>query len=189
MTRRKPRDLRPEEKELWEKVRQNTIPLHKPEKRLLEEAIKKISSPVIPTVIPAFRVGQSVAQYPSGQTQLQSASMQMDHKVFGRLKKGKISPESRIDLHGMTLAQAHPALIGFILNASANQNRLVLVITGKGKVTQDSGQFPERKGVLKRQVPEWLRQPPLNSLVQQVTDSHQNHGGAGALYVYLRRRR
>ncbi len=189
MTRRIPRDLRPEEKELWEKVRQNTTPLYRPEKQLLEEAIEKISLPQTTTTIPTFRVGQSVAKYSSKRPQIQSASLQMDHKVFGRLKKGKLSPESRIDLHGMTLAQAHPALIGFILNASANGNRLVLVITGKGRITQDSGQFPERKGILKRQAPEWLRQPPLNTIVQQVSDSHQKHGGSGALYVYLRRRR
>ena len=57
----------------------------------------------------------------------------MDAKAFARMSRGKLSPEARIDLHGMTLAEAHPELIGFILNAQAQGLRLVLVITGKGK--------------------------------------------------------
>ncbi len=57
----------------------------------------------------------------------------MDRKSFGKLKRGKLPPEARIDLHGMTLDQAHPALTRFILDSHAKQRRLVLVITGKGK--------------------------------------------------------
>ena len=66
----------------------------------------------------------------------------MDAGTFGRMRKGKLSPEGRIDLHGMTLAEAHPALISFILGSRAKGRRFVLVITGKGRVTDD---FAEKR--------------------------------------------
>ena len=113
----------------------------------------------------------------------------MDEKVFGRMKRGKMRPEAKLDLHGQTLASAHPRLIGFIQDAHASGKRLVLVVTGKGKSKQDEGPIPIRRGVLKHQVPAWLAQPPLGAIVLQVTEAHQSHGGGGAYYVYLRRTR
>jgi DNA-nicking Smr family endonuclease len=111
----------------------------------------------------------------------------MDAKAFSRMSKGKLAPEARIDLHGMTLAEAHPALTGFVLRAQAAGCRLVLVITGKGRPGSDDGPIPRRPGVLRHQVPLWLRQAPLGAVVQQVAEAHVRHGGGGALYVYLRR--
>ena len=119
---------------------------------------------------------------------LGTAPLQMDAKTHGKMTRGKLQPEARIDLHGMTLAEAHPELIRFILNAQAQGLRLVLVITGKGKRRDDGGPIPQRVGALRHQVPAWLRLPPLGPAVLQVTEAHQRHGGSGAYYVYLRRR-
>ena len=113
--------------------------------------------------------------------------VQMDKKAFGRLKRGKLMPEGKIDLHGMTMDQAHPALTGFLLRAHGEGKRLVLVITGKGKSKSDNGPIPTRRGVLKHQVPQWLAMAPLRSVVLQVAEAHLKHGGTGAYYVYLRR--
>ncbi|MGL4321553.1 MAG: Smr/MutS family protein, partial [Paracoccaceae bacterium] len=107
---------------------------------------------------------------------------------FGKMTRGKLAPEARIDLHGMTLSEAHPELISFILNAHSAGLRLVLVITGKGKPKADHGPIPYRTGVLRHQVPQWLRLPPLGPAVLQVSEAHLKHGGSGAFYVYLRRR-
>jgi DNA-nicking Smr family endonuclease len=126
---------------------------------------------------------------PSLPDRLRSAPVQMDRKTFGRMTRGKVKPEARIDLHGMTLDRAHGALTRFILSAHANGKRLVLVITGKGKDRDDAGPIPVRHGVLKHQVPHWLTTPPLSSAVLQVTPAHISHGGGGAYYVYLRRQR
>jgi len=115
--------------------------------------------------------------------------LQMDKKTNTRLKRGKVDPEARIDLHGMTLAQAQPALTGFILRAQAQGKRLVLVITGKGKNTDTGGPIPARHGVLRHAVPQWLGMAPLSGLVLQITQAHVRHGGGGAYYVYLRRNR
>jgi DNA-nicking Smr family endonuclease len=113
----------------------------------------------------------------------------MDAKAHARMTRGKLVPEARIDLHGLTLAEAHPDLIRFILNAQSAGCRLVLVITGKGKQKPDHGPIPQRIGILRHQVPLWLRQMPLGPAVLQITEAHLKHGGSGAFYVYLRRTR
>lgn len=143
--------------------------------------------------VPMFALGEkartSTAQRiaPSLTDSLASAPLRMDAKAFGKMNKGKLSPEGRIDLHGMTLAEAHPELMSFILGAYAAGLRLVLVITGKGKPKPDYGPIPQRMGVLRHQVPQWLRLPPLGPVVLQVAEAHLRHGGSGAFYVYLRR--
>jgi DNA-nicking Smr family endonuclease len=119
---------------------------------------------------------------------LAAAPLAMDAKTHARMTRGKLAPEARIDLHGMTLAEAHPELIRFVLNAQSAGLRLVLVITGKGKRGVDVGPIPQRMGALRHQVPQWLRLAPLAPAVLQVTEAHLKHGGAGAYYVYLRRR-
>jgi len=119
---------------------------------------------------------------------LGQAALRMDANTHAKMTRGKLQPEARIDLHGMTLAEAHPELVRFILNAHSAGLRLVLVITGKGKSRDDSGPIPQRVGVLRHQVPRWLHQPPLGPAVLQISEAHLKHGGGGAYYVYLRRR-
>ena len=94
-----------------------------------------------------------------------------------------------MDLHGMTLAQAQGALTGFIAEAWTRGLRLVLVITGKGRREHDTGPIPRRTGALRHEVPHWLRRAPLGPMVLDIRPAHRRHGGDGALYVYLRRRR
>ncbi len=97
--------------------------------------------------------------------------------------------QGKLDLHGMTLDRAHPALTRFILSAQASGKRLVLVVTGKGKHRDEGGPIPTRMGVLRHNVPFWLAQPPLAQAVLQITEAHLKHGGGGAYYVYLKRDR
>jgi DNA-nicking Smr family endonuclease len=152
----------------------------------------------LPQRLPEFRLGEKSRAKPLAKSghdlapsladALRQAPLQMDAKAYGKMTRGKLLPEARIDLHGLTLAEAHPELIGFILNAQSAGLRLVLVITGKGKVKDDHGPIPQRTGALRHQVPSWLRLPPLGQAVLQVAEAHLRHGGAGAYYVYLRRR-
>lgn len=195
MTRRR---LRPDEVELWQKVAERTERLH-PE-RTADSPFKtrpkpKPEKPVFNVTEP-FTLGSRVPAtpaphklQPSLSDRLSSAPVQMDKKSFGKMKRGKLKPEGRIDLHGMTLDRAHPALIRFILSAQASGKRLVLVITGKGKRSDDEGPIPRPRGVLRHQVPGWLSSPPLAQAVLQVAPAHVSHGGEGAYYVYLRRQR
>ena len=145
--------------------------------------------------LPDFHVGQKVDAHrpnyllPGITHRLANAPVNMDSKSFGKMKRGKLVPEARIDLHGMTMAQAHPELLAFILGSHALGRRLVLVITGKGKDRDDGGPIPTRNGVLRHQVPQWMAMPPLAQAILQVTPAHLKHGGHGAYYVYLRRSR
>ncbi|MCR9125015.1 MAG: Smr/MutS family protein [Rhodobacteraceae bacterium] len=197
MTRRK---LSPEERELWQQIANQTRRLH-PEMRRPDKP-EKSDRPVPPvkpsklamTRIDRFEMGANGTppphrlQAPLGD-RLAAAPVQMDRKAFGRMKRGKLVPESRIDLHGMTLDRAHPALNRFILAAQASGKRLVLVITGKGRDRPQDGPIPVPRGILKHQVPMWLRSPPLAQAVLQISEAHVSHGGGGAYYVYLRRAR
>ena len=126
---------------------------------------------------------------PSVADELRTAPVQMDTKAYARMKRGRLKPEGRIDLHGMRVETAHPALVRFVLAAQASGKRLLLVITGKGKDRDEPGPIPTPRGVLRNQVPLWLSLPPLAQAVMQVTPAHTSHGGDGAYYVYLRRPR
>ena len=98
--------------------------------------------------------------------------------------RGRSDIEARLDLHGMTQPHAHRALSVFLQRAHLEGLTFVLVITGKGKM----GSGTER-GVLRRQVPQWLSQPEFRALVVGFEEAHVGHGGEGALYVRIRRAR
>ncbi|MEM1315868.1 MAG: Smr/MutS family protein [Pseudomonadota bacterium] len=115
----------------------------------------------------------------------------LDKRTAARLKRGKRTPEARLDLHGMTAAAAHATLARFLHRCRAEGKRCVLVITGKGgrRPVEDAPYMPERIGVLRYAVPEWLTTAPLAPLVVGVYPAHRGHGGDGALYVYLKKAR
>ena len=102
-----------------------------------------------------------------------------------KLSRGRSEIDARLDLHGMTQMRAHRALTGFLHRAHHEGLTFVLVITGKGKV----GGLDAERGVLRRQVPEWLGLPEFRSLVVGFEEAHIGHGGEGALYVRVRRAR
>jgi DNA-nicking Smr family endonuclease len=195
---RRPRHLSPEERALWDHVTRNDARLHAERKAEAEAA--PLPAPVMRPVevmppLPRFVVGEKADHrrsddlLPGLAEDMARMPVRMDAKAFGRMSKGKLVPEGRIDLHGMTLAEAHPALRDFILMAHAAGRRLVLVITGKGKVRDEYAPMPVRHGVLRHQVPQWLNMAPLRGLVLQIRPAHLKHGGEGAYYVYLRRQR
>lgn len=191
------RNLSPEEKALWRQVADSAVPLRSREKTpiLAPEPEKIPPKPPKPTVknvpiVPPKRSnGKTLDLGPTLERQIETAPLRMDKKTNQAMRRGRMDPEGRIDLHGMTLDQAHPALTRFILGQHAQGKRLVLVITGKGKQSRESGLIPVRTGILKHQVPLWLGTSPLAQAVLQVTQAHQKHGGGGAFYVYLKRKR
>lgn len=193
---RKRRGLSPEDEDLWRRVAATAVPMHRrPTALLPEPEPKAAASRPAPESRPDFALAPEPRQYrshvtlqPSVEESIAVHPLRMDAGTFRKMKRGKSEPEARIDLHGMTLAEAHPALIGFVLRAQSAGNRLVLVITGKGKRRDDDGPIPQRLGALRHQVPHWLHAPPLSGIVQQIVQAHVRHGGGGAYYVYLRRR-
>jgi len=93
-----------------------------------------------------------------------------------RLRRGRLEPEARIDLHGHSYEGAYRTLVSFLIRAYADEKRLVLVITGKG-------------GVLRPHLPLWLNGPELQNVVIGMREAHAKHGGGGAFYVALQRRK
>lgn len=193
---RKPRHLSAEERALWDRVAERSTPLHPTRDDPAPYVMPKPKKPMMPRdPLPDFRVGERVNTVRGHDVmrplvdRLAAAPVNMDNKSFGKMKRGKLKPEARIDLHGMTMAEAHPELVAFILGSQSIGRRFVLVITGKGKDRDDGGPIPTRHGILRHQVPQWLALPPLSQAILQVTPAHLKHGGHGAYYVYLRRTR
>ncbi len=106
----------------------------------------------------------------------------VDRRRTERLRRGRLPVEARLDLHGYTQSQAHAALDRFLGEVQARGLRCVLVITGKGTTT-------EAGGVLRAQVPRWLNEPANRARVLAFDYAQPKHGGLGALYVLLRRKK
>lgn len=104
----------------------------------------------------------------------------VDGRTLNRLKRGQLRPQARLDLHGMTQDEAHRALIEFISDTQAAGKRCVIIITGRGRISEGGG-------VLRNQTPNWLNTPAIRSRVLAFATAQPRDGGAGALYVLLRR--
>jgi|Deesub1362A_J573_1020465.scaffolds.fasta_scaffold23470_2 DNA-nicking Smr family endonuclease len=207
MSRRRERRLTEEERRLWSRVAASARPMRAgngagPLEGLPESlAPRELEPPraaVLPGAVPdtperverlePFRIGEKAQTWATtaAEPRREEATISLDRRSLRRLARGKTAPEARIDLHGMTLDEAHEALTRFILSAQARGLRLVLVITGKGSGCEEPP-FPYRRGILRRQVPVWLRTGPMALAVAEVGTAHRRHGGEGALYVRLRK--
>ncbi len=193
------RRLRPDEEELWRKATEKTDQIRfnklvKSDNFVTPIKISNLEKPKVDFVPKTFSglVNKQLVHLDlamSVSEQVAGRKISMDRKAYARLMRGKLRPEGKIDLHGMTLERAHPVLTRFILSAQRQGKRLVLVVTGKGKQRDDGGPIPVRIGVLRHQVPQWLNNPPLSLAILQVTQAHIRHGGGGAYYVYLKKAR
>ncbi|MCZ8310683.1 MAG: Smr/MutS family protein [Magnetospirillum sp.] len=104
----------------------------------------------------------------------------LDRNTARRFERGELPIDRAIDLHGLTEMRAHQALDRFMADAVASGARMLLIVTGKGK---------DGDGVLRRHVPDWLRLGPCGGRILRQAQARLPHGGAGALYVLLRRNR
>ncbi|THB63172.1 MAG: DNA mismatch repair protein MutS [Desulfovibrio sp.] len=102
-------------------------------------------------------------------------------KMVTRLKTGAFSPEGHLDLHGMNALQAFAAMADFIREEYNQGKRCLLLIPGRGKNS------PEGYGVLREKVQQWLTHDPFKRVVLAFCTAQPRHGGAGALYVLLRK--
>lgn len=112
----------------------------------------------------------------------------LDRRTSEKMRRGNREPDARIDLHGMTAERAHRACLSFLSDAAARGCRMVLVITGKGG-RDELGIMRTGRGVLRASLPGWLRASPLRHSIVGMYQAHQRHGGEGAFYVYLKKRR
>jgi DNA-nicking Smr family endonuclease len=111
----------------------------------------------------------------------------IERRLKRDLSRGRATIDGALDLHGLTQAEAHQALRGFLRHHQARGARLVIVVTGKGGATDEFSGWPNERGVLKRLTPQWLRESDMRSVVIGFEEAGRAHGGSGALYVRLRR--
>jgi DNA-nicking Smr family endonuclease len=112
--------------------------------------------------------------------------LSFDRDVDRALSKGRRTPEAKLDLHGMTLAAAERAVTRFIADASEQNRRVVLIVTGKGLRLEGGRVFGGR---IRAEFLGWLERAENRTRVAGVRAAHPRHGGSGAFYVLLRRKR
>ncbi|MDF1610491.1 Smr/MutS family protein [Hoeflea sp. YIM 152468] len=167
-----------EDRIIWARVARTVDAL--PGKQIPEDdwfAVENTVSPQPPLPLKPAQTPKAASDpNPLPKPKLQS----IEKPVTRKLSKGRLPIDGRIDLHGMTLSEAHNLLFGFLARAHERGLRHVLVITGKGASRGSDG-------ALKRQVPIWLTKPEFRFLISGHENAARGHGGEGALYIRLRR--
>ena len=174
---RKGRRLSGDEHSLWQGVTRSIAPLRK-------RAAKPDPDPDIeapPPRRPAVRKSQPVTMIAAPKPVPGPAGL--DRRLKQKISRGSQKIEARLDLHGMRQGEAHDALLRFLRGVQDKGKTLVLVITGKG--ARDTGE----RGVLRRMVPMWLGLADFRELVVGFGEAGVAHGGEGALYVRVRKKR
>ena len=167
------RKLNEEERTLWNEFTRSLKPLR--------------AAPATPSAPRSKPLGAAPIAKPRSNAPAAVAEA-LDRRQKKRLVRGIISIDARLDLHGLTQAQAHSQLLRFLRGAQSKGAKFALVITGKGAPRADNHwEFGKGTGTLRRQVPHWLSLPPFQVYVSAFEQANPAHGGEGALYIRIRR--
>lgn len=191
MTGRRRKTLSAEDRTLWTHVARSVTPLDPARAAdILAEPPEEVAPPAPKSAPkPAAAKPMKVTAPPP------PPLAPLEKRLRQRLSRGKVEVDARLDLHGLTQDAAHRRLLGFLRQAQFDGLRVVIVITGKGAPKRsaafddgnwDADPFAGR-GVLRRMVPQWLTLPEMRPLVIGFEEAAIGHGGAGALYVRIRR--
>lgn len=186
------RTLSPEERALWEKVKQTAQPLDREPVSLVEylsvnkiplgasekKATPNTHTPSERNIIRSHRSNSKNKPW-SFEAHREDQANRIEQNTTRKIAKGRIAIDGKIDLHGQTQIEAHGKLFRYLEEAWMREKRTILVITGKGK----------GEGILRQAVPRWLSEASFRAMISGVSEAHQNHGGYGALYIRLKRRR
>jgi DNA-nicking Smr family endonuclease len=178
---RRKRNLSEDERKLWESVARQVKPLRQSPRLGRSHPLHAETQDAAATVPPRPSTPVKIATPPKPHP---PPLAPIGRRERAQLSRGKKDIDARIDLHGMTQTRAHRALFGFLQRAHHEGFTFVLVITGKGRLGAES-----ERGVLRRQVPQWLALPEFRALVVGFEEANIGHGGEGALYVRVRRAR
>ncbi len=194
MSRRRGRDgrsLSDEDADLWRRATREAVPLQRANAALPKPPDAPPPAPPAPerSAPPTARPGAAPVQRPAAEPPTPVPMIEpgrspgLDRRTADRLRRGLMPIDARIDLHGMIQVEALGALFEFIQDSAGAGLRCVLVITGRG--SRSAGGM----GVLRAAVPDWLNRPACRGHVLAFAPAQPKHGGDGALYVLLRRKR
>ncbi len=178
------RRLAPDEKALWEKVIATVRPLRAPPGPPEQSQPQPEASPEAPSLArrPAARATPKHAAAPAKA----QPGTTLDGSWDRRLSRGLVQPDVTVDLHGHNLATAYALLDARLDQAVAMGARVLLLITGK---PPEGDRRPVRRGAIRAAVGDWLAASRHAGDIAAVRGAHPRHGGAGALYIVLRRKR
>ncbi len=175
------RSLSPEEQALWDALTRSVRPIRAVARQPMMSAVplKQGAEPKRLTPAPLARSAPPPARVPTPM---------LDSGWEHRIRNGKLSPDITIDLHGHSLSSAHLRLGQAIAMGLAQGARVLLVITGKPPKKAEAGDS-SRRGAIRREIGHWLETSSYADRIASVRIAHPRHGGDGALYVILRRRK
>ncbi len=186
---RPPRGLSAEEAAAWARLAATVKPL-----RAVPRTRPATSSPVSlakPVAVPVKQAKGRVPPprpAPAPPIAPREATQPLDTTWERKFARGALAPDFTLDLHGHTLDAAHRRLEDGLLQAKAMGARVILLITGKPRPV-DPADRAERRGAIRAKVLDWLAAGPHSNDIAAVRNAHRRHGGEGALYLVLRRRR
>ncbi len=188
-----PRRLGPDETALWKKVAATVKPLAK-----AKAPLAPVAPPTVKPPKPTSRSIAAPAAAPRAPAKLPPPRRTHSHATLDghwdrRLRKGVVRPDMSIDLHGHTLASAQALLDEAIGRALLRGARVLLVVAGRlrpgaDRLPQMHGD-PRPRGAIRASLPDWLAYSPHADQIVALRPAHISHGGAGAVYVILRRNR
>lgn len=201
--RRRHRPLSEDEHKLWRTVVKDARPLSRgrivPVPVSLSNDEKHVAHKSVPVPKPVSSVPRirSVSEPVKAEPASPPPFTGLDRRTSQRLARGQIDTEARLDLHGLRQDEAHSALLRFLTRTRIEGARCVLVITGKGESpfarhTLHSTRYHEasdHSGVLRAALPQWLGEAQFRALVAGFQPAHPRHGGGGAFYIWLRKRK
>ena len=189
-----PRGLTAEEAALWERLAATVEPLHGRRRPVAAKPVPEVTA-TMPEPRAAASKRPLAAPRPSPRPPApeRSAPQPLDRQGLDsswdrKLTRGAAAPDFTLDLHGASLDAAHARLDHGLIQAKAMGARMVLLITGKprGGAAADRG---DRRGAIRAKILDWLAAGPHGSDIAAIRTAHRRHGGDGALYLVLRRRR
>ena len=184
-----PRGLSAAEAALWRRVTDTVKPLSPapPAGVALGEPVTKVADAPTPDP-PRKREGGNVRKPAPPPPAKSSPGPGLDSSWERKLARAAIEPDFTLDLHGHSLDQAHGRLDSGLMQAKAMGARLVLLITGNPRPV-DAADRGTARGAIRAKVLDWLAAGPHGADIAAVRPAHRRHGGAGALYLVLKRRR
>ena len=172
------RSLGPDEAELWARVAATIRPLSR------EPVEPPPAAPAPPPRAPRSAPAPTQPA-PARSSRLPHSAATLDSSWDRKLRSGSIVPDRVLDLHGRNLDQAWRAIDDALERATANEERVLLLITGHARV----GAPPVERGKIRAAVHDWLAASRHSQKIAAVRGAHRRHGGAGSLYIILRKQR